>query len=94
MGKGPKGGIWYAGEGEQDRNYLTQLVLQTWEENNVQANYFQANRQSQWFIPQNTTERWHSQTLKLVQNVQRREHVRLKLVITHNTLHYDNKQTR
>ena len=29
MGKGPKGGIWYAGEGEQDQNYLTQLVLRT-----------------------------------------------------------------
>lgn len=53
MGKGPEGGIWYAGEGEQDQNYLTQLVLQTWEENSFKGNYFQANRQ--WFTSQNTT---------------------------------------
>lgn len=32
MGKGPKGGISYAGEGEQDQNYLAQLILQTWGE--------------------------------------------------------------
>lgn len=60
MGKGPKGSIWYAGEGEQDQNYLTQLVLQTWEESSIKANYFQANRQ--WFSSQNTmkndTEKW------------------------------------
>lgn len=28
-GEGPKGGIWYAEDGVEDQNYLTQLVLHT-----------------------------------------------------------------
>lgn len=43
MEKGLK--VWYAGEGEQEQNYLTQLVLQTWEENSFKANYFPGNQQ-------------------------------------------------
>lgn len=58
MGRGPKGGIWYAGEGEQDQNYLTQLVLQASEENSMKANYIQANHQSQWFASRNTRQKW------------------------------------
>lgn len=45
--------VWYAGEGEQEQNYLTQLVLQTWEENSFKANYFQGNQQ--WFTSSDTT---------------------------------------
>lgn len=65
MGKGPEGGIWYAGEGEQDQNYLTQLVLQTWEENSFKGNYFQANRQ--WFTSQNTRKNDTVRPYKLLQ---------------------------
>lgn len=54
MGKGPKGGIWYAGKGEQEQNYLTQLVLYNWEGDNIKANYFQANVYHRWFTSHNT----------------------------------------
>lgn len=52
MGKRPKGGIWYAEEGEEEQKHLTQLVLQSCEESGFKANYFQANRQ--WFTSKNT----------------------------------------
>lgn len=59
-GGGAKGGIWYAEDGVEDLNYLTQLVLHTGrgKKERTKDNYFRAERLSRWFTFQNAKKKW------------------------------------
>lgn len=91
MGKGPKGGIGYAEEGEQDQNYLTQLVLKTWGRTAWKIIIFRLIVSRSDLFPKMQGK----MTVKMAANVQsRREHVQAQACTATNTSHWNNKETK